>query len=46
MTEWRDFVPPDRTPLNRLRKVLSGVLPASVKAGLKAAIAGAMARTT
>jgi lipopolysaccharide biosynthesis glycosyltransferase len=35
MTEWRDFVPLDRTPLNRLRKGLSAVLPHSAKAILK-----------
>ena len=27
MTEWRDFVPADRTPLNRLRKITSVLLP-------------------
>ena len=27
MTEWRDFVPPDRTLLNRIRKVVSAILP-------------------
>src|SRR5205814_10601876 len=27
MTEWRDFVPPDRTLVNRLRKGLSTILP-------------------
>lgn len=37
MTEWRDYVPPDRTPLNRLRKALSVILPAPVKTRLKAA---------
>lgn len=35
MTEWRDFVPSDRTPMNRLRKGLSMVLPAPVKHFLK-----------
>jgi lipopolysaccharide biosynthesis glycosyltransferase len=35
MTEWRDFVPIDRTPMNRLRKGLSLVLPAPVKQFLK-----------
>ncbi|HTW70516.1 MAG TPA: glycosyltransferase [Acetobacteraceae bacterium] len=44
MTDWRDFVPPDRTPLNRLRKFLSPLLPAPVKNSLKAAITGATAR--
>lgn len=36
MTEWCDYVPPDRTPLNRLRKGLSTVIPDPVKARLKA----------
>ena len=36
MTEWRDYVPPDRTPLNRLRKVISAILPDPVKGLLKA----------
>lgn len=35
MTEWRDFVPPDRTPLNRLRKGISAVLPDRAKRALK-----------
>ena len=35
MTEWRDFVPPDRTPINRLRKLASVVLPARAKPLLK-----------
>jgi lipopolysaccharide biosynthesis glycosyltransferase len=35
MTEWRDFVPPDRTPINRLRKGISAVLPSPVKGFLK-----------
>ena len=39
MTEWRDYVPPDRTPLNRLRKGLSAAIPQSVKARLKAILA-------
>lgn len=39
MTEWRDYVPPDRTPLNRLRKGISAVIPDSVKTRLKAIIA-------
>ena len=38
MTEWRDYVPPDRTPLNRLRKGISAILPDPVKGRLKAAI--------
>lgn len=39
MTEWRDFVPPDRTPLNMVRKGLGAVLPAPVKRRIKAALA-------
>ncbi|MGH7117643.1 MAG: glycosyltransferase family 8 protein [Acetobacteraceae bacterium] len=39
LTEWRDFVPPDRTPLNMLRKGLGAILPASVKRPIKAALA-------
>ena len=39
MTEWRDFVPPDRTPLNRIRKGVSAVLPRGAKALLKARLA-------
>lgn len=35
MTEWRDFVPPDRTLLNMLRKRCSSVLPGPAKALLK-----------
>jgi lipopolysaccharide biosynthesis glycosyltransferase len=35
MTEWRDFVPPDRTPINILRKGFSSILPSSVKAFLR-----------
>lgn len=35
LTEWRDFVPPDRTPLNRLRKGISAILPYPVKRVLK-----------
>ena len=37
LTEWRDFVPPDRTPMNRLRKGASVVLPKGVKKLLRAA---------
>jgi lipopolysaccharide biosynthesis glycosyltransferase len=47
MTEWRGFVPADRTPLNRVRKALSSLLPGAVKAPLKALggrLAGALAR--
>jgi lipopolysaccharide biosynthesis glycosyltransferase len=35
MTEWRDFVPPDRTIANRLRKSASAILPEKVKKPLK-----------
>ena len=35
MTEWRDFIPLDRTPINILRKKISVVLPAPAKAFLK-----------
>ena len=35
MTEWRDYVPPDRTPLNMLRKGISTILPNPVKSRLK-----------
>jgi lipopolysaccharide biosynthesis glycosyltransferase len=35
MTEWRDFVPLDRTPINRLRKGISAILPRNVKEFLK-----------
>jgi len=37
MTEWRDFVPPDRTMRNRLYKFAGAVLPARVKASLRSA---------
>jgi lipopolysaccharide biosynthesis glycosyltransferase len=30
-TEWRDFVPPDRTPINRLRNAIATILPRSAK---------------
>ena len=39
MTEWRDFVPPDRTPLNMVRKRVSRILPPEVKNVLKAGLA-------
>ena len=39
LTEWRDFVPPDRTPLNRLRKIVSAALPEGTKRHLKQAMA-------
>jgi lipopolysaccharide biosynthesis glycosyltransferase len=35
MTEWRDFVPEDRTVMNRLRKGISAILPEKAKKGLK-----------
>ena len=38
MTEWRDYVPPDRTPLNMLRKGISSILPDPVKHRLKSII--------
>jgi lipopolysaccharide biosynthesis glycosyltransferase len=38
MTEWRNYVPPDRTPLNVVRKLLSGILPDSVKDRLKSMV--------
>jgi lipopolysaccharide biosynthesis glycosyltransferase len=36
MTEWRDFVPEDRTVVNRLRKHLSPIVPEKTKTALKA----------
>jgi lipopolysaccharide biosynthesis glycosyltransferase len=39
MTEWRDYVPPDRTPLNRLRKMVSRLLPEPIRNSLKAVLA-------
>jgi lipopolysaccharide biosynthesis glycosyltransferase len=38
MTEWRDFIPSDRTPMNRLRKGVSVVMPAPLKRFLKQVI--------
>jgi lipopolysaccharide biosynthesis glycosyltransferase len=38
MTEWRDFVPPDRTMKNRLRKGASAALPARAKRLLRSFI--------
>lgn len=35
MTEWRDFVPGDRTAVNRLRKRIAGILPEKAKTLLK-----------
>ena len=43
MTEWRDYVPPDRTLLNRLRKTISAILPEPVKTLLKAAVSQTIA---
>ena len=37
MTEWRNYVPPDRTLLNRGRKLISAILPPFVKRLLKQA---------
>jgi lipopolysaccharide biosynthesis glycosyltransferase len=39
MTEWRNYVPPDRTPLNMVRKGISAVTPDSVKRVLKTIVA-------
>jgi lipopolysaccharide biosynthesis glycosyltransferase len=36
MTEWRDFVPEDRTIVNRLRKGIAAILPEKLKTRLKA----------
>jgi len=38
ITEWRDFVPADRTLINRLRKFFSLMLPQNVKRMLKALV--------
>ena len=38
MTDSRDYVPPDRTPLNILRKGISAALPGSLKDLLKAGL--------
>jgi lipopolysaccharide biosynthesis glycosyltransferase len=35
MTEWRDYVPPDRTLLNRLRKMVSSLFPDPVRGILR-----------
>ena len=42
MTEWRDFVPADRTLANRLRKVIAPILPKRVKSALKAILFGSV----
>jgi lipopolysaccharide biosynthesis glycosyltransferase len=39
MTEWRNYVPPDRTPLNMVRKGISAITPDPVKRVLKMMIA-------
>ncbi len=39
LTEWRDFVPKDRTTLNRAKKLVSGMLPQRTKQALKRAAA-------
>jgi lipopolysaccharide biosynthesis glycosyltransferase len=44
MTEWRDYVPPDRTPLNMLRKGISAILPDRIKGFLKTVVAQIAAR--
>jgi lipopolysaccharide biosynthesis glycosyltransferase len=44
MTAWRDYVPPDRTALNRLRKTISGLLPASVRDLLRSMVTQIAAR--
>lgn len=38
LTDWRDYVPPDRTPLNMVRKAVSVVLPAPIRRLLKAMV--------
>jgi len=38
MTEWRNYIPPDRTLKNRIRKLVSAVLPQPVKNLCKAAV--------
>jgi lipopolysaccharide biosynthesis glycosyltransferase len=35
LTEWRDYVPPDRTPVNMLRKAVSAILPRPIKGALR-----------
>jgi lipopolysaccharide biosynthesis glycosyltransferase len=44
MTEWRDYVPPDRTALNVLRKMISGLLPAPVRGVLRSVVSQVAAR--
>jgi hypothetical protein len=38
MSEWRGFVPADRTAMNVIRKTVSAALPKSVKKRVKAAM--------
>ena len=38
MTAWNDYVPPDRTPLNVLRKSVSAAMPSSLKVILKSGL--------
>jgi lipopolysaccharide biosynthesis glycosyltransferase len=35
MTEWRNFVPPDRTLINRVRKLAARLLPTSARRGIR-----------
>jgi lipopolysaccharide biosynthesis glycosyltransferase len=44
MTEWRGYIPPDRTPLNMLRKGISAILPDRIKGFLKTVVAQIAAR--
>lgn len=39
LTEWKDFIPPDRTLVNRVRKAASGILPDRARRFLKTLIA-------
>jgi hypothetical protein len=38
MTEWRDFIPADRTVVNRLRRKISAILPEKIKSAVKALV--------
>src|ERR1051325_3153211 len=38
LTEWRGFIPHDRTFVNRIRKLASALLPPAMKAGIKTII--------
>jgi lipopolysaccharide biosynthesis glycosyltransferase len=44
VTEWRDYVAPDRTPLNIVRTMISSILPDRVKGVLKTVAAQIAAR--